>query len=311
VERKEIKKERKRMYDLVVIKPKLNIIKVVSCLVITAIIVVIATLDGIFCASKVRANQFAEQIVNLQEQIEIYQAEQELIAEQKRIEEIRNKIPTWDNLQSVATIYTPKVEKEVYLTFDDGPSKAVTIPILDLLKQEDIKATFFVLGTNAERNPDIIKRAYEEGHYIANHGYSHVYESIYQSSDTILAEYYKTEEIIRSALQNENYSSHLFRYPGGSIGGKNKQIKNDTKPVLTQNGIHYLDWNALTKDSEGANTREEQLQSLVDTVQQKKSVVVLMHDSGNKTVTYETLPDVIAFFRANGYQFKNIYDLMS
>ena len=64
--------------------------------------------------------------------------------------------------------------KKAYLTFDDGPSKDVTPLILDILKEEKITATFFVLGTKVEENPEILKRIYEEGHYIGNHGYSHV-----------------------------------------------------------------------------------------------------------------------------------------
>jgi len=65
------------------------------------------------------------------------------------------------------------------LTFDDGPTTSVTPKILDILKEENVKATFFVIGKSAEEHPEIVKRAYDEGHYIANHGYSHNYKSIY------------------------------------------------------------------------------------------------------------------------------------
>ena len=298
------------MYDLIVVKPKLNKWKVIACICATIIIVSIATIDGIFCATRVKAAKFAEQIVMQAEALENYQEQVLIMEETKRVEEIRSKIPTWENLQQVRHIYAAKEEKRVFLTFDDGPSKSITPQILDLLKQEQIKATFFVLGKNVEKNPSIVKRAYEEGHYIANHGYSHEYGSIYESTDSLLAEYNRTEDVIRKAIENESYSSHLFRYPGGSSGGKYKEIKKEAKTILEANQIYYLDWNALTKDAEGAKTKEQQLENLAGTVGEKSSVVVLMHDSSSKTVTYETLPDIIAFFRERGYQFKNIYDLM-
>lgn len=88
----------------------------------------------------------------------------------------KNKI-----VERVSHIYNSDY-KRVFLTFDDGPSKSVTIPILDILKQNNVKATFFVLGSNAERYPEIVKRAYQEGHYIANHSFTHVYSNIYSSA---------------------------------------------------------------------------------------------------------------------------------
>lgn len=223
---------------------------------------------------------------------------------------MRAKLPTWEKIQGTKSIYAAQEEKRVFLTFDDGPSKSITPQILDLLGQENIKATFFVLGKNVHRYPEITKRAYEEGHFIANHGYTHSYSTIYASIDAILDEYNRTEDEIRNALGNAEYSSHLFRYPGGSTGGKYKQIKKEARLVLEGNEIFYLDWNALTKDAEGAKTSEAQLENLEGTVGEKSSVVLLMHDAADKQVTYETLPAIIAFFRERGYQFKNIYDVM-
>ena len=107
-------------------------------------------------------------------------------------------------LNTVKNIYSAKEEKEVYLTFDDGPSTTVTPLILDVLKANNIKATFFVLGSRVELNPELTKRAYEEGHYIANHGYSHVYKNIYSSKEEVLNEYNKTEQAIKQALNNKS-----------------------------------------------------------------------------------------------------------
>ena len=73
-----------------------------------------------------------------------------------------------------------KDKKLLALTFDDGPHPKETYEVLDILKKHNVKATFFVLGTNAKKYPELVKREYEEGHYIANHGYSHKYSKIYK-----------------------------------------------------------------------------------------------------------------------------------
>ncbi len=202
-------------------------------------------------------------------------------------------------------------EKRVFLTFDDGPSKKVTPLILDLLQQENIKATFFVLGSRVELNPELVKRAYNEGHYIANHGYSHTYSQIYASVDTVLDEYYNTESAIRIAIGNDQYTSLLFRFPGGSAGGKYKELKRQAKERLKENNIAYVDWNVLTGDSEGGKKTVEQLVSRFnETIGTKNSIVILMHDAGDKMTTYEALPQIIQSLRENGYEFKNFYDLI-
>ena len=201
-------------------------------------------------------------------------------------------------------------EKIAYLTFDDGPSNTVTPLILDLLKKENIKATFFVLGSRIEFFPKLVKREYKEGHFIANHGYSHVYKSIYSSPQAVVDEYLKTEDLIKQAIEIPEYNSHLFRFPGGSYGGSYSEIKNQAIELLSQNNIEFINWNALTNDSAGANTKEALMQNLIHTVGDKKNVVILMHDAGDKILTYETLPDVINYLREKGYTFKNFYSIM-
>ncbi|MCI8345112.1 MAG: hypothetical protein HFJ42_03970 [Clostridia bacterium] len=94
------------------------------------------------------------------------------------------------------------------------------------------------------------------------------------------------------------------------FGGYYKNIKKDAKAYLRQNGIVSLDWNSLSKDAEGAHTKETLLQSVIDTVGSKQSVVILMHDAADKILTYETLPSVIQYLRDNGYSFKNLYDIL-
>lgn len=224
----------------------------------------------------------------------------EVIAEEKN-EEFINQI---DN------IYNGEEGKRVFLTFDDGPSETVTPKILDILDKYEIKATFFVLGCNVKNHPDIVKRAYDSGHYIANHGYSHKYSKIYKNTDSVLSEYNKTELAIREAIGNPKYSSNLFRFPGGAYGGPYEKIKKKARKELNKEGIAYLDWSALTYDAEGANTKEEIISNLKETMNGWNNVVILMHDAPDKKITYETLEDVIKYLQKKGYAFKNIYDLM-
>lgn len=216
---------------------------------------------------------------------------------------------TKEQLEAIDNIYDNK-EKVAFLTFDDGPSSSVTPKILDVLKQEDVKATFFVLGTMVKSNPEILKREYEEGHYIANHGYSHIYSKVYADENKPLEEYNKTNKLIQNALGNSSYQSNIFRFPGGSVGGYYDKLKQKAKKKFKEEGISYLDWNCLTNDSDGAETKEAIMQNLKATSKGKNSLVILMHDAPNKDLTAKTLPAVIKYLKEQGYSFKNMYDVI-
>ena len=200
--------------------------------------------------------------------------------------------------------------KRVFLTFDDGPSNN-THEILDILKQYNIKATFFVLGSQVQVFPETTNRIYNEGHYIANHGYSHKYSSIYQSPEQVLNEYNQCNEVVAKTINVPEYNSHLFRFPGGSVGGKYADLKKQAITLLDQNNILHIDWNSLTGDSEKANPTEEYLMdNLQKTTEGKNNLVVLMHDAQAKHITVETLPKVIEYLQQQGYTFKNFYEII-
>lgn len=224
-----------------------------------------------------------------------------------KIEKIANLSES--QIKAIENIYNAE-EKIAFLTFDDGPSTQVTPKILDTLKQENVKATFFVLGTMVKSNPEILKREKEEGHYIANHGYSHIYKKIYANENKPLEEYQKTNKLIQQALNDTNYQSNVFRFPGGSVGGYYDKVKTKAKEKLKQNGIAYLDWNCLTNDADGADTKNAIMKNLKLTCNGKNSIVILMHDSPNKQLTAQTLPDVISYLKKQGYEFKNLYDIL-
>ena len=231
--------------------------------------------------------------------------------DQEQEEKLKVPVYSGEAQKRVNDIYNSNDgEKIAYLTFDDGPSSKITPQILKILEEENVKATFFVLGNMAEKNPDILKQEYEAGHYIANHGYSHDYSKIYVSENSVLDEYNRTENIIKSIIGNENYSSHLFRFPGGSQGGKHASLKNSAKTLLEKNNVAYINWNCLTNDAVGKPTKESIVADLKKTSNGKDKIVVLMHDTNAKRLTVDTLKENIAYLRNEGYVFKNFYDIM-
>ena len=279
------------------------IIAIVACVYIGIILPKIVAKqneinDGIKLAEK---NESRENI-----DLDLVGISQEIIPSR---EEDTYPVITPEGFEKIKNIYESNY-KRVYLTFDDGPSQTVTTQILKILDDYNVKATFFVLGSRVELYPELVKETYEKGHYIANHGYSHKYSYIYDSIQNIIDEYKTTENLIRNALGKDDYYSNVFRFPGGSPGGKYAKIKADSIPVLESNNIAYLDWNCLNRDSEGNFTKEELIQFTKDTSFEKASVVVLMHDAGTKVTTYEALPEIIEYFRDNGYVFETLYDIL-
>lgn len=292
-------------YDLIEVKPKVNKKKVIITVIIV-LVIIIAIIASIFYHNR---NKIVTGENNIVKQQTVVANAEASLQKQKHIAKV-NFLPVYteEAKARLDNIYNSG-EKVAYLTFDDGPSKTVTPLILDLLKKENIKATFFVLGSRVELNPSIVRREYEEGHFIANHGYSHMYAKIYSSTNAVLDEYNKTKQAIINAVGIE-YDGHLFRFPGGSTGGKYHSLKKEAKNLLNENQIGYIDWNALSSDAAGAKTKEALLENIKQTVGEKKIVVILMHDAGDKILTYEVLPEIIEYLRTKGYNFKNFYNII-
>ena len=269
---------------------------VVLIIIILILLISIANYTKNIISNSEVYKQYEEQLSNLKQQQE---------------EERQAKIPklTEQGRQNIENIYRSDT-KRAFLTFDDGPS-CITTDILDVLKQENVKATFFVLGSEVEKKPEIVKRIYDEGHYVANHGYSHVYENIYACPQAVLDEYNKCNDTIKKAIGVPEYNSYLFRFPGGITGGKYNEIKKQANELLKQNGIMHVDWNALTGDAETNDlTIDFELTRLKETIQNKNSIVILMHDAPAKKVTAEALPQIIAYLREQGYEFENFYEII-
>lgn len=279
-------------------------------IIIAIFFIVVIIIVGLVIKENYRKSEFNNHYLAYKEQAEQAQKKQEALEELEK-EKIKEMLPqlTDEGKANLANIYHSET-KRVFLTFDDGPSQTVTPKVLDTLKSEKIKATFFLLGSRVELEPDIVKREYEEGHYLASHGYSHVYSQIYASPQSVLDEYNKCISAIRNAIGQPEYNPHLFRYPGGYWGGKYASVKKEALQLLEQNDILHIDWNALTSDAAGAKTTEEFISELDKTVPKHNSVVVLMHDAGNKTATANALPTIIKYFRDQGFEFENFYSII-
>lgn len=203
-------------------------------------------------------------------------------------------------------LFTPRIhtfaladnteQKVIYLTFDDGPTDRITPKILDVLDEENVKATFFVIGINAERRPYLIEREYKSGHTVAVHSYTHRYNEIYSSESALLNDIARCNEVIHSVTGE--YSS-VYRFPGGSFNATPELVK-----TVCDNGYRYVDWNAGFSDAEILNASAEQLyKAAVTTSEGINHIVMLAHDSTTKTNTPEALRKVIKHFKEKGYSF--------
>lgn len=201
-------------------------------------------------------------------------------------------------------------EKIAFLTFDDGPNILVTPKVLDILKEENVKASFFVIGKCVDSHPEITKRAYDEGHYIANHGYSHNNNLLYKSSDSFLTEVKKTDLAIGNAIGVPDYCSHLFRFPNGFMSPSNKSKKKEAVKLLQNIDFNYIDWNCLNNDSVKKYSSSQLLNNLIKSSKNKDILVILMHDTKDVSNSSLVLKDSIKYLKGKGYVFKNFYDIL-
>lgn len=293
------------MYDLMVLKPKKSKWQKIIYTILIVILLIGSAFLGTQLAKK-KKESCKEYSAKMEEKANQIEQEKE---EQKKISNIEQPL-TPEQINNVLNIYANE-EKRVFLTFDDGPSNNVTPLILDVLKENNVKATFFVLGNRVRAYSSLINRIYNEGHYIANHGYSHKYSELYASIENAFNEYNMTEQALKEVLKNPNFRTQVFRFPGGVNGGKYHDIKQEISKKLVENSIAYLDWNALTNDAAEKNpTAEKLLENLRVTVAEKNSVVLLMHDASNKALTAQILPQVIQYFKDREYKFCNLYDVL-
>ena len=195
--------------------------------------------------------------------------------------------------------------KTIYLTLDDGPS-ALTESILDILKKENIPATFFLTSRQIDKYSDLVKRMQEENHTVALHTSTHNYSYIYSQDEN----YFNDLNQIRNQVYNiTGHKSRIVRLPGGSSNTISKKynsgIVTRITNKLTENDYYYFDWNIDSNDASGHQTKESIYNNVVHKIHNGTNIV-LMHDLIDKKTTVEPLPDIIKFAKENGYTFAKI-----
>lgn len=283
-----------------------------------------------------QAENYAQQVKELQTQVENLTAKNEKLRQQAQ----SAGVPTteggessfdyqklYPNLIVADMPQTPiaPADKTVYLTFDDGPSSG-TADILDVLKEQNAKATFFVTGANVKGNEALLQRMIKEGHSIGLHTYSHLYDSIYKSVDDFLADVNKSYEAIYNACGT--YPT-IFRFAGGSINRYNGSQYHPYIAEMLRRGFRYYDWNVApdieepettetktdTKSSDTKQTSKTTSESttaisakklsakLTAGIQGAKYPMVLLYDAPGKTTTAAAVEQTITKLKEQGYTF--------
>lgn len=223
----------------------------------------------------------------------------------KQIEELNVEIKELEESgTNLSDLFIEEENKKVaYLTFDDGPS-ANTIKILDFLKANNIKATFFVL--EKQGYDDLYKRIVDEGHAIAIHSSTHDYAEIYQNVDAFMADVKSLSDYIKDLTGVE---TKILRFPGGSnnrvshrYGGSD--IMSKIIPTIEGAGYVYYDWNVDSQDAaKGLQDTQVIVDSVLSQAKHNSNAVILMHDAAAKTTTVEALPAIVEGLKEQGFVF--------
>lgn len=175
-------------------------------------------------------------------------------------------------VQGVSYYFHPKT---MYLTFDDGPSEENTQRVLDILRERNIKATFFLVGENVRMHPEMARQIVAEGHTIGIHCDNHDYKALYESVDSYVADFEKARQTVYEVTGVE---TNLFRFPGGSINAYNEKVGQAIIEEMTNRGYIYYDWNASLEDAVKNPDPVKLVENGVETTLGRKKVILLAHD---------------------------------
>lgn len=246
-----------------------------------------------------------------EEQKNLNNLKKEITTYEKDIDEIVNidlnltnlKEDYFENIKLLEdNILAGKSDKKiVYLTFDDGPYY-LTYRVLDILKENNVKATFFLIGMNKEKCYDnkrencynVLSKIAEGGHTLANHTYSHaIFYGLYSSTSNFINNVEKQEELIKNYT---GVTTNIVRFPGGSVTAKG--LKDEIIKELQNRNYGWVDWTALDGDGGNLESKEQAWQNFINSIDSNIEVV-LLHDYNNYTV--ELLPDMIKYLKENNY----------
>ena len=195
---------------------------------------------------------------------------------------------------------TKHKKKVIYLTFDDGPSYKVTNKVLDILKENEVQATFFLIGNQIKDKEEVVKRIYEEGNSIGLHTYTHNFKKIYCDEDKFIQEMMICRSEINETI---GVSPNIIRFPGGSY----KHLSKDYLKKLHDNNFKVYDWNA--DNSDGLNPKIEPYNLYTKAIKgsdERQAVVLLLHCTDMNKNTCQALPNIIKYYKSHGYEFKII-----
>jgi cellulose synthase/poly-beta-1,6-N-acetylglucosamine synthase-like glycosyltransferase/peptidoglycan/xylan/chitin deacetylase (PgdA/CDA1 family)/spore germination protein YaaH len=206
--------------------------------------------------------------------------------------------------------YGAQNPKKIAITFDDGPNEKFTPSLLDILKQKKVPATFFLTGENIENNIPLVRRIYREGHEIGNHTFTHPNLEV-TSDDRERIELRSTRLLIESIL---GHSTVLFRPPYITDAEPKNLFQMRSLAVARDEGFisvtSYIDTNDWEEGVE-ADTIVARAKAYLLLSPEKRGNIILMHDAGGeRSATVEALPQIIDFYKKNGYQFVTVSELM-
>jgi len=197
---------------------------------------------------------------------------------------------------------TKRIKSVIYLTFDDGPNRYTTPKVLNILKKNNVKATFFELKP-AKADFDLTKRVIDEGHTLALHGYQHKYDIVYQSQKA----YHDNLDLLRNLFFKKfGVWCTISRFPGGSsniVSRYNPGIMTKLTGKLHDWGYHYFDWNVDSQDAGGARTAGDTFHNFKNSLVKGRGNVVLMHDYYKNDKTINALDKMIRYGKKQGYTF--------
>ena len=212
------------------------------------------------------------------------------------------------SIAALAQPVTPDPNSVIYLTFDDGPSSEVTPALLDVLEENEVQATFFILNYTDEMLP-ILRREVKDGHTIAMHAWDHDYSKCYTEEN---AYFDGINQLKQKVYQDTGYTAFCFRFPGGSSNTISRRYNSGIMTRLTQQSDadpnwEYYDWNVDSTDASGNNRDADLLaNSAIKELQKGQHNVILCHDTNSKTTTVEAVRKIIEYGRSNGYVFSGI-----
>ena len=196
-------------------------------------------------------------------------------------------------LPAMACAEEAQPQRVVYLTFDDGPKKD-TPELLALLEELDVPATFFLVGLSVRAFPEYAKMIANAGYAVGCHSMTHSYSRLKSGTDYVGRDLTRFTELMRETV-GEDFSTDLYRFPGGS-----SSYASGTKTFVRDQGYAWFDWNVMTGDAQYTFKSDQAiLDYTLSQVKDKEVIILLMHEA--KVRTRRILPELVAYFRENGY----------